>query len=54
MKKFFQVVSEYPKTILVAVVAAAALGALFADDAKLFRFADVVPNTWRFCDWKDF
>ena len=29
-----------------------AWGALFADDAKLFRFADVVPNAWRFCDWK--
>ena len=24
-----------------------------ADDAKPFRFADVGPNAWRFCDWKD-
>lgn len=30
-----------------------AWGALFADDAKPFRFADVVHNAWRFYDWKD-
>ena len=26
---------------------------LFADDAKLTRFADVVHNAWRFYDWTD-
>ena len=31
----------------------ASWGAFFADDAKPFRFADVVHNAWRFYDWTD-
>ena len=45
MKKFFQVVSEYPKTILVAVVAAAALGAHLWRSLPVDVFPDIsVPR----------
>ena len=45
MKKFFQVVSEYPKTILVAVVAAAALGAHVWRSLPVDVFPDIsVPR----------